>query len=158
MSNLWSLSSLKDLFVDMWILSIMLAIQNVKLLIQLVKISLISFICNWRYVKTSISSMTSFHPPPSIGIYRLHRLYSTKKMIMIMEMIYTGFPPHLLQVACGLGTPTRDDDSDDSPLGRTGCLQVTTTEEFVIMLVETFNGALGTKKSPWWWWWRWWSW
>ena len=43
-----------------------------------------------------------------------------------------------------------DDDGDNSysPLGRTGCLQVTTTEEFVIMLVETFNGALGTKKSP----------
>ena len=40
-----------------------------------------------------------------------------------------------------------DADDDDSPLGRTGCLQVTTTEEFVIMLVETFNGALGTEKS-----------
>ena len=43
-----------------------------------------------------------------------------------------------------------DDDGDNSysPLGRTGCLQVTTTEEFVIRLVETFNGALGTEKSP----------
>ena len=41
-----------------------------------------------------------------------------------------------------------DADDDDSPLGRTGCLQVTTTEEFVIRLVETFNGALGTEKSP----------
>ena len=41
-----------------------------------------------------------------------------------------------------------DDDDDDSPLGRTGCLHVTTTEEFVIRLVDTFNGALGTEKSP----------
>ena len=71
-------------------------------------------------------------------------------MIMIDDCDDNGDDVHGFPASfpCGLGTPTRDDDSDDSPLGRTGCLQVTTTEEFVIRLVETFNGALGTEKSP----------
>ena len=43
-----------------------------------------------------------------------------------------GFPGSL---PCGLGTPTRDDDSDDSPLGRTGCLQVTKKMIMIMMVM-----------------------